>query len=186
MEIVKISANLLTLARLAVSPAVIWLILSREEDKGASWYLFALALFVAASDLFDGMLARRFNATSRWGTFFDPLADKIIVLGSAYCFVLVDRYWILPVALLFAREIPVGILRFRHMALGFSVPASQLAKWKTTLQGLALAAAAFLPFKDYSSLHTVLIWVAVAITLYTGIQYLTASKTQIEDSRSQP
>ncbi len=182
MRIIKISANLLTLTRMAVSPVAIWLILSREEDKGASWYLLILALFVAASDLFDGRLARRFNVISRWGTFFDPLADKVIVLGCALCFVYVDRYWILPVALLFAREIPVGILRFRHMALGFSVPASRLAKWKTALQGLALAAAAFLPFKDYSSLHTVLIWSAVAITLYTGIQYLITPKIQTEDN----
>ena len=165
-------ANVLTLARIAVSPLVFWLVLDNRENLGASWALFGLAFGVAVSDLLDGYMARKYRAESVWGAFFDPLADKIIVLGCALCFLSVDRYWWLPVLLLWAREVPIGIFRFYHLFKGVMIPASFLAKWKTTLQGLALAAAACPWLETYSVLHVVLIWAAVAVTLQTGAQYL--------------
>lgn len=174
MDLAKHSPNILTFSRLVLSPIAFLFILSSDEDYGSSWYLFVFAILVSVSDTLDGRLARHYKVTSRWGTFFDPLADKIIVLGSALCFVFVDRYWILPVIFLFIREVFIGVLRLYHVSKGYSVPASFLAKGKTTFQGLALGLAAFPPFKEYATVHVVFIWIAVGVTLMTGIEYIAA------------
>ncbi len=174
MEWGKSSANILTITRLVMSPLAFVLILGYRNELGASWYLLVAGVLIGASDLFDGRLARRYKAISRWGTFLDPFADKVIVLGCALCFVLVDRYWALPVIILFAREVLIGGLRFYHVSKGYSVPATQLAKFKTTFQALALIAAAIPILKDYDILHVVLIWAAVATTLVTGVEYIIA------------
>ena len=88
----------------------------------------------------------------------DPFADKVIVLGVAACFVAVGRYWWLPVALLWVRDVGISVLRVVYAKRGVSVPARLSAKWKTTLQGAALTAAALPPLKTYDELHVVLIW----------------------------
>ncbi len=174
-------ALILTAARLAVSPLAFWLILEYRDETGASWYLFGLAFLVAASDLWDGKLARHYSATTRFGAFLDPIADKVIVLGCALCFSLVDRYWILPVAILFLREVVIGLLRSHYLRKGLNAPASTAAKWKTTAQGGALALAACPLLSDVQNPHTVAIWLAVGLTCYTGIQYLASPKTMIKE-----
>ena len=174
MDIAKFAPNILTTSRLIVAPVTFFLILSYRDDLGSSWYLFVLAILAGASDLFDGRLARHHKVTTRWGTFFDPLTDKVLVLGAGICFSIVDRYWILPVIFLFVREVSIGILRLYHYSKGYSVPASKLAKAKTSFQGFALTCAAFPVLKEVTHLHTVLIWLAVAITTITGVQYILA------------
>lgn len=184
MDLAKSAANILTFSRLGVSPFIFLLILKYDNEMGASWYLFVLSFVIGASDLADGRVARHYKATSRWGAFFDPLADKVIVLGCALCFVFVDRYWLLPILFLFAREVFIGLLRFWHASRGYAVPASKLAKVKTTFQGLALTLAALPALKNFTTFHVVFIWVTVGITLITGIEYLIAiPKMQKEEGR---
>lgn len=165
-------ANILTISRFFLAPLAFWLVLRAESDKGASWWLVIVALAVVASDWWDGWFARKHQNESKLGAFLDPFADKVIVLGVAACFVAVGRYWWLPVALLWVRDVGISLLRVVYAKRGVSVPARLSAKWKTTLQGAALTAAALPPLKTYDELHVVLIWAAVAITLYTGLQYL--------------
>ena len=59
----------------------------------ASWAAFGLGIALAVTDFFDGRVARRSNVVSRSGAFLDPLADKIVVIGGAYCLVYVERWW---------------------------------------------------------------------------------------------
>ena len=165
-------ANILTVSRFFLAPLAFWLVLRAEGDKGASWWLVIVAVAVVASDWWDGWFARKHQNESKFGAFLDPFADKVIVLGVAACFVAVGRYWWLPVALLWVRDVGISVLRVVYAKRGVSVPARLSAKWKTTLQGAALTAAALPPLKTYDELHVVLIWAAVAITLYTGLQYL--------------
>jgi CDP-diacylglycerol--glycerol-3-phosphate 3-phosphatidyltransferase len=165
-------ANLVTLLRLLLSPVLFAMVLAAEDRGGVSWGAFLLGLVLAASDLVDGVLARRRGTVSRWGAFLDPFADKVVVIGVAVCLVMVDRYALLPVALLAVREGVITLYRLWFVRRGLAVPARKSAKWKTTVQGAALLIAVLPPIEDVDWLVTSSLWVAVAFTLVTGAQYL--------------
>ena len=165
-------ANLITVARIAASPVLFAAILGASDDNGTSWLAFVLGWVFAATDYLDGMLARRFNWISRSGAFLDPLADKIVVLGSLFCLVAVERFWWVPVALITVREIVITVFRSYWVRRGRAGPARTLGKYKSLIQGLAIAAAVFPLWMDQDLIVGVLLWAAVAFTLYSGALYL--------------
>lgn len=159
-------ANLLTILRLVVTPIFIWLIVS----KGAGWWTTLVGFVAAMSDYFDGIVARRMG-TTRSGAFLDPLADKVVVLGSLVTLVATRFHWWLPVALIAARELWMTWYRSKMSKHGVSIPAGQLAKIKTMVQDLAIAFCV-MPFTTHLHwLAVVTIWIAVALTIITGWQY---------------
>jgi len=143
-----------------------------RDHRGVSWWATALGGALALSDVVDGRLARRRGTVSRWGAFLDPLADKVVVIGVAVCLVSVDRYHWVPVALLALREAVITGYRLVLARQGLAVPARRSAKWKTTVQGLALMLAVAPPLEDADVAVAAALWVAVAVTLVTGAQYL--------------
>ena len=165
-------ANLITVARIAASPIPFALILANEENGGASWAAFILGWVFAATDLLDGALARRYDLVSRSGAFLDPLADKVVVLGAMFCLVAVNRYGWLPVALITVREGLITLFRSYWVRKGRVVPARTLGKYKSIIQGLALQAALFPPWKTADLLVNSLLWIAVAFTWFSGPLYL--------------
>lgn len=165
-------ANLLTIARLLFAPLLFWFVLDAEADRGASWAAFGLGVALASTDFFDGKVARRANVVSRSGAFLDPLADKVVIIGSAYCLVHVDRYWWVPVTIIAIRELGITAWRSRWARSGLSLPARKSAKYKTFVQGLALSMAVMPPLNDEDTLLTVVLWIAVGWTVYSGLQYL--------------
>ena len=94
------------------------------------------------------------------------------MIGVAVSLVAVDRYWWVPVALLTFREAVITVYRLWFARRGLAVPARKSAKWKTTVQGLALLVAVVPPLEDADLVVDVTLWVAVAFTLVTGAQYL--------------
>ena len=106
-------ANLLTLARLLFAPVLFWIVLDADADRGVSWAAFGLGVALAATDFFDGKVARRSNVVSRSGAFLDPLADKVVIIGAGYCLVVVGRYWWLPVTIIAIRELGITVWRSR-------------------------------------------------------------------------
>ncbi|MYB27502.1 MAG: CDP-diacylglycerol--glycerol-3-phosphate 3-phosphatidyltransferase [Acidimicrobiaceae bacterium] len=177
-------ANLLTLARLLLSPLLFLLILQAEESRGASWAAFGLGVAMAGTDFFDGRVARRANVTSRSGAFLDPLADKVVVLGAAYCLVAVERYWWVPVTILAFRELGITAWRARWAGEGVSIPARRSAKYKTFVQGVALAMAIMPTLENSDAVLTVALWVAVVFTVATGLQYMLDGRSVRAQSRS--
>jgi len=126
--------NILTILRMAVTPAIIVLLFSGSlAGRSAALALFVLA---AISDYFDGHIARRISAPSRVGRFLDPLADKVLVLGTfAGLAILLPNlvpWW--AVALVGLRDVAVTGLRMRAEARGTSVRTLPMAKTKTTVQ----------------------------------------------------
>lgn len=169
------TANILTLSRIAAIPLVVacfWL------DHGWAQWLSAI-LFVAAcvTDWFDGYFARRYHQISRFGRFLDPIADKLLV--AAALVMLVEHgqlagVHVLAALIILAREILVSGLREFLAELRVGMPVSQLAKWKTGAQMVAIAV---LLLGDavpewVTNVGLVLIWVAAALTLVTGYDYL--------------
>ena len=164
-------ANIITFSRIMASPVLFWLIIEAEPTKGTSWAAFILGWVFGISDLFDGRIARATGVT-RSGAFLDPLADKIVVIGCAVSLVSVDRLHWLPVAIIVLRELWISIIRVGYARQGLSVPARPLAKWKAFIQGLALIIAVMPTFEDQQWLVNGAIWIAVAITVVTGWQYV--------------
>ena len=165
-------ANLLTITRLVFAPLLFWFVLDAEADRGASWAAFGLGVALASTDFFDGKVARRANVVSRSGAFLDPLADKVVILGSAYCLVYVDRYWWVPVTVIAVRELGITAWRTRSAQNGLALPARRSAKYKTAMQGVALAMAVMPTLENEDTLIAVMLWIAVAWTLFSGAQYL--------------
>jgi CDP-diacylglycerol---glycerol-3-phosphate 3-phosphatidyltransferase len=158
-------ANFLTLSRIAVAVPTLALIRSR----GSEWLTVGLWFAITASDSLDGWLARRDGAT-RSGAFLDPVADKLIVLGGFV--VLADRgvfpWW--AVALVVIREI--GISTYRSVAgrRGVVLPAQRLGKYKAFTQYCAVGFVVLPPTADAIGLQHFVFYVAVALTLVSGLQ----------------
>jgi len=165
-------ANLLTITRLVLAPLLFWLVLDAEATRGVSWAAFGLGIALASTDFFDGKVARRANVVSRSGAFLDPLADKVVILGSSFCLVAVERYWWVPVTIMAVRELGITAWRSHWAREGLSLPARKSAKYKTFVQGVALAAAVMPTLEDQDTTIDVLLWIAVIWTVATGIQYL--------------
>lgn len=176
-------ANLLTLTRLALSPLLFWLILDAPDTRGASWAAFGLGVAMAGTDFFDGRVARRSGIETRAGAFLDPLVDKVVVLGAGFCLVSVERYWWLPVTVIAVRELGITAWRTRWVGEGVVIPARRSAKYKTFVQGTAMALALLPPLQDADAVLAAALWVAVAFTVFTGAQYLLdARKAGIPDA----
>jgi len=160
-------ANAVTAARLLVTPVLLVLILG----DGDSWPAFAFWTVLCLTDWADGYLARRQGAT-RSGAFLDPLADKFLVLGAMFALVAEHSFWWLPVALMAIREVIISVYRTWMGRQGVSVPARWWAKVKTVVQQFAVAFALLPLTADQRWLSNTWLWAAVALTLFTGAQYL--------------
>ncbi len=169
--------NLLTLSRIAVIPVLVGLLY--WTTPWASW--LALLAFVAAAvtDYLDGYYARLMNDISPLGRFLDPIADKLMVAAVILMLVAserVDGLVVLPALVILCREILVSGLREYLAEIQVPMPVSRLAKWKTTLQMVALgilivgdAGPGFLPVREIGELC---LWIAAVLTFVTGYDYM--------------
>lgn len=165
-------ANAITISRIALTPVLVVMVLNDADTLGTSWGAFFIGALMAFTDLIDGRVARATNSFSRSGAFLDPLADKIVILGIGFSFVSVSRLALLPMVLIAAREILISAMRVRFALKGVAIPARPLAKWKATVQGAALLMAAMPALLDQQAVVDGALWFAVALTLFTGAQYL--------------
>jgi len=176
--------NLLTLSRIAVIPLVVGLFSVPE-----AWAAYtACSLYAAAciTDWFDGYLARAWAQESVIGKFLDPIADKLLVAATLIMLAGFHRLTglsILPAVVILLREVLVSGLREYLAGLHVGVPVTWLAKWKTTIQMIALG---FLIVGDYGPaelpvtfIGTVGLWIAAALTFYTGWDYMRAGLTHM-------
>jgi CDP-diacylglycerol--glycerol-3-phosphate 3-phosphatidyltransferase len=162
-------ANLVTVTRVLIAPFMFWLI---PNGGAGSWVAFGLWFVLCSSDGIDGYLARR-HGTTHAGAFLDPLADKILVLGAMFTLVRSNVFWIVPVAIITARELSISLYRTFVGAKGVSVPASKVAKWKTLTQQLAVGfAIAPLTAQDATWLWLWLLWISVLLAVISGGQYM--------------
>ncbi len=175
-------ANLMTAFRLLVSPIFIYLIVFYR----ISWWTVAVGALAAASDYFDGIVARRHGTTTS-GAFLDPLADKVIILGSLYALIISRPHglkaFIIPAIIITLREVWMSVYRARASRRGISIPASRLAKWKTFVQDWAIAFCV-IPFcAHHTWLGVATIWLAALMTVYTGWRYYVDGKKALARAR---
>lgn len=170
--------NILTISRILLLPVLLGLMMVGES--WAIWSAVWIYSFCAVTDFFDGWIARKYGGTSKFGTFLDPISDKIFVACVMLVLVEIGRlpdFWIIPALVIFVREFLISGLREFLGPQNITVPVSKLAKWKTTVQMVALG---FLIAGDYGNWlvpHTLLIGqvgltIAAIITVITGWNYL--------------
>lgn len=172
--------NLLTLSRIVAVPVLVLLFYL----DGDVWRWIACVFFTAAAltDFFDGYLARAWSEQSSLGRFLDPIADKLLVAAAILMLVAFGRIAglvVLPALVILCREILVSGLREFLAELNVGLPVSRLAKWKTTIQMVALG---FLIVGDSGPaivpvqwIGEVGLWTAAVLTAITGYDYLRAA-----------
>ncbi len=172
--------NLLTYARILAVPAVAACFYF--EGNTPRWVALGIFIAAAITDFFDGYLARAWQQQSALGRMLDPIADKLLV---SVCLLMLAAHgtiagWSLAAAIIIlCREILVSGLREFLAELQVSVPVTQLAKWKTTVQLIAVALLLVGPAGEAVLPGTILIglfalWFAAVLTLYTGYDYFRA------------
>ncbi len=161
-------ANAITITRMVLALPFLAFVAS----DGASYWALAAWIVLAGSDGVDGHLARK-HGTTRSGAFLDPLADKVLVLGAAWALVAAEAFWWLPVAVITARELGISVVRSHYARQGIAVPARYAAKVKTVVQELAIGFALLPPTaSDATWVANSVLWVAVVLTVGTGIAYV--------------
>jgi cardiolipin synthase len=176
--------NLLTLSRIAAIPLLVVLAALRLPAGD----LVACILFSSAAitDYFDGRVARSRRQQSDLGRMLDPIADKLLVGAALMMLVGLGRlsaWGLYPAIVIMLREILVSGLREYLAEIRIGLPVTRLAKWKTGFQmgalGTLLAGDSsaqwlHLSFIPVSAIGEVMLWVAAALTIWTGWDYLTA------------
>jgi CDP-diacylglycerol---glycerol-3-phosphate 3-phosphatidyltransferase len=162
-------ANAVTLARLVAAPLFAVFVV---RTGPTSWLLWGTWTVLALSDGLDGRIAR-WHGTTRSGAFLDPLADKFLVIGALCALCALREVSIYALIVIAAREIAMSVYRVIAAGDGISIPARRLAKLKTLTQDVAIGVI-FLPIIGEHHLVVAqgLLWVAVALTLISGVQYV--------------
>jgi cardiolipin synthase (CMP-forming) len=184
--------NILTYSRIAAVPVVVACLFVQSVQGGPLWVRWvALAIFIAAgvTDFLDGYYARTLGQSSAFGRMLDPIADKLLVASCLLMLAMDEtiKGWSLWAAvIILCREILVSGLREYLAALRVSVPVTKLAKWKTTVQLVAIgflvagkAGDAILPWT--TQIGIALLWISAIVTLYTGWDYFRAGVRHIVD-----
>ena len=169
-------ANIITVVRILLAPLFIWMLLADNGELGPLRYA-AAALFVIAivTDSLDGHLARSRNLVTDLGKILDPIADKVLVGAALVALSLLGELWWWVTIVILVREF--GITVFRFIALRDRVIAADWSgKIKTVVQAVAVSLLLF-PFwvqlgEWYHVVGWVLIGLALALTVYSGIDFL--------------
>ncbi|HEY8574884.1 MAG TPA: CDP-diacylglycerol--glycerol-3-phosphate 3-phosphatidyltransferase [Devosia sp.] len=175
--------NIITIARIAAIIPIVWLVISGDTTLR----MIALVLYIAAaaSDWLDGYLARAWNQYSPLGRMLDPIADKLLVgiliaaLAWDGSFSALDM---VPVSAILFREFFISGLREFLGNAKVVLNVTWLAKWKTTIQLVALAVVLLeRAVPALGIVSDLLLWLAGILTLWTGFEYLRASWPHLVD-----
>ena len=190
-------ANFLTMTRVAAIPIIVGLLYL--DGAMAAWSALLVFVFAAITDWADGFVARYWKSQSEFGSFLDPIADKLLVAAVLMVLVAQGRVyggWVMAALIILCREILVSGLREFLAGLRISVPVSKLAKWKTAIQFIAISILIlsknesvfhkFLPQllvnspEFFSQIGLYSLAIAAGLTLITGYDYLRAGLSHMD------
>jgi CDP-diacylglycerol---glycerol-3-phosphate 3-phosphatidyltransferase len=164
--------NLLSICRILLVPPLVVVLLTKFEGK--EWWGLGLFLLAAVMDFLDGFLARKRKEVTRLGTLLDPAADKILISAAFISLVELDPR-VVPawmVVVIIAREFAVTSLRSFAAAESLVIPAGLSGKIKTTVQIISISLLIiYSQLGEFRHLAPISLWVAVAITAYSGVEY---------------
>jgi cardiolipin synthase len=198
--------NALTILRIVLVP--IFAIAFVMPGEAARLTAFAVFVIAGVSDWLDGFAARKLKAGSDFGRMLDPIADKVLVAVALMMLVaegtftqvkpngMISLLRLVPALIILAREILVSGLREFLAGTRVSVPVTAIAKFKTAVQMLAIGAMILTPLADtylpgipsltYAAMAYILLYVAAALTVYTGVVYFRNGMAHIRPGPSDP
>ena len=188
--------NRLTFFRMLMIPVVVLALYFTEDAP--DWllpyqdYLGHLAcwIFVVASitDFLDGYIARKRNIVTVFGSFLDPIADKFLVVSAMIMLMGLDRIHPIVVIILVLREMYMTSLRLLAMTEEVDVPVSQLGKWKTGTQMVALPMLMIYDeflWMDLPIIGTILIYISAFISLWSALRYSISMIKKLQEKRAE-
>ncbi|HOV98645.1 MAG TPA: CDP-diacylglycerol--glycerol-3-phosphate 3-phosphatidyltransferase [Bacteroidota bacterium] len=188
--------NQLTLLRILLTPVFLFLLFSSDAIL-RQWSLVVF-IFMAFTDWYDGWLARRWGYASRWGAFFDPLADKVVTSAALIAYAELDLTPAWPVWAIVIRDILITLLRSYAEYKEKPFDTTKLAKTKTFAQftviyyililyvarstpGIRLEYGAVIDMLLNYTLVYILMVIIATITVWTGIQYIYTNWSTIQE-----
>jgi CDP-diacylglycerol--glycerol-3-phosphate 3-phosphatidyltransferase len=188
--------NRLTFFRILMIPVVVMALYFSQDQLNDSYFSqrllghIACWVFVVASltDFLDGHIARKRNIVTVFGSFLDPIADKFLVVSSIIMLLAIDRIHPLAVIILVLREMYMTSLRLLALTEGVDVPVSNLGKWKTGTQMVALPMLMvweeFL-WMDMSLIGTILLYISVLLSVWSAFLYSISMIKKLKDKRAE-
>ncbi|HVY19557.1 MAG TPA: CDP-diacylglycerol--glycerol-3-phosphate 3-phosphatidyltransferase [Bauldia sp.] len=191
--------NLLTYGRVAAVPLLV--LCFYLENNASRWFSFAVFIAASVSDFFDGYLARAWHQQSAIGRMLDPIADKLLVATALMLLVgdgTIGSWSMIAALVILTREISVsGLREFLAGLKNVRVPVTRLAKYKTTMQMVAIGFLLIGPAGDriaryyfgdlglFTYVGLLLLWVSALITVYTGYDYFRAGVRHLMEDEEQ-
>lgn len=166
------TANKISIARIFLIP--VFLVFALVEVPFGEYIAGLIFILASITDWVDGYIARKYNQTTTFGKFLDPLADKLLVTAAVLIFIERGYMGSVPALIIIARELIVTSLRIVAMGEGIVIAAQKSGKLKTFMQIVGIVFL-FTPLRNISlgfmSAGDLVVWIMVAITVISGIEY---------------
>lgn len=172
--------NKLTIFRVILIIPFVIIMLSNFLGDASKWVALAIFIIASLTDLLDGKIARKYNLVTNFGKFMDPLADKLLVSAAMICLVEMGKIpsWI--VIVIISREFIISGFRLIASDNGVVIAASYWGKFKTVFQ-MVMVILMIADISQIQILTTVIMWVALVLTVISLIDYLIKNKDVMKD-----
>ena len=176
--------NKLTLFRVILIPFFVFFLLAPYFEGYGNYIAVAIFIVASITDFLDGKIARKYNLVTNFGKFMDPLADKLLVCSALICLIQLESIPAWVVIIIIAREFIISGFRLIASDNGVVIAASYWGKFKTACQMLTVIVLILnIPNKVFIILGTVLIYVSLALTVISLIDYIAKNKDVLKDQK---
>lgn len=174
--------NKLTIFRVILIPFFVVFLLLDPSNQTYRYIADAIFIIASLTDMLDGKIARKYNLVTNFGKFMDPLADKLLVSAAMICLIATGQLAAWIVIVIISREFIISGFRLIASDNGIVIAASYWGKFKTVFQMLmiiVLIANIQMPF--FTVLSTILIYVALVLTIVSLIDYIVKNKDVLKE-----
>lgn len=176
--------NKLTLFRVVLIPFFVFFLLAPYFEGYGNYIAVAIFIVASITDFLDGKIARKYNLVTNFGKFMDPLADKLLVCSALICLIQLELIPAWVVIIIIAREFIISGFRLVASDNGVVIAASYWGKFKTAFQMLTVIVLILnIPNKVFTILGTALIYVSLALTVISLIDYIAKNKDVLKNQK---
>ncbi len=176
--------NKLTVMRVVLIPFFVFFLLAPYFDGYGNYIAVAIFIVASLTDLLDGKIARKYNLVTNFGKFMDPLADKLLVCAAMICLIETGQLPAWIVIVIISREFIISGFRLIASDNGVVIAASYWGKFKTTFQMLMVMVLILdIPMTFFDWLGQILIWVSLALTVISLIDYIVKNKAVLNEQK---
>ncbi len=176
--------NKLTVMRVVLIPFFVFFLLAPYFEGYGNYIAVAIFIVASLTDLLDGKIARKYNLVTNFGKFMDPLADKLLVCAAMICLIETGQLPAWIVVVIISREFIISGFRLIASDNGVVIAASYWGKFKTTFQMLMVIVLILdLPMTFFDWLGQILIWVSLALTVISLIDYIVKNKAVLKEQK---